>query len=226
MSTLPSPQSKTTATPASRRSRVKRVPDRGHYDADTIHAILDAAWLCHVGFIQDGQPVVIPTACWREGEHLYIHGSTKSRMALALAGGLPACVTVTLLDGLVLARSAFHHSMNYRSVVAFGRFEKLDDTAKIAALRTFTEHLAPGRWAEIRAPNKQEAKGTMVLRMPLDEASAKIRRGPPKDDEEDMTLPVWAGVLPLAQGYGTPEADPLLAPGTPLPAYLRALTRR
>lgn len=216
----------TAAKPASRRSRIKRVPDRGHYDAATIHAILDAAWLCHVAFVHDGAPVVIPTACWREGDHLYIHGSTKSRMAMALAEGVPACVAVTLLDGLVLARSAFHHSMNYRSVVAYGRFEKLDDSAKIAALETFTEHLAPGRWAEIRGPNTQEAKGTMVLRMPLGEASAKIRRGPPKDDAEDMALPVWAGVLPLLHGFGAPEADPQLAAGTPLPPYLTASTRR
>ncbi|WP_370152893.1 pyridoxamine 5'-phosphate oxidase family protein [Ferrovibrio sp.] len=220
------PASPSPTKPPSPRSRVRRVADRGHYDAATLHAILDAAHVCHVGFVQDGQPVVIPTACWREGDHLYIHGSTKSRMAMALAEGIPACVTVTLLDGLVLARSAFHHSMNYRSVVAFGRFEKLDDAAKLAALEAFTEHLAPGRWAEIRGPNRQEFKATMVLRLPLTEASAKIRRGPPKDDAEDMALPVWAGVLPFAAGFGRPEPDPLLAPDTPLPSYLKTASRR
>jgi nitroimidazol reductase NimA-like FMN-containing flavoprotein (pyridoxamine 5'-phosphate oxidase superfamily) len=222
---IPKPVSAKSAAPSA-RSRVKRVPDRGHYDRDTVHAVLDAGHVCHVAFIQDGQPVVIPTAYWREGDHLYIHGSTKSRMAMALAQGAPACVAVTLLDGLVLARSAFHHSMNYRSVVAFGRFEPVPDDHKLAALEAFTEKLAPGRWAEIRGPNKQEFKATMVLRLPLNEASAKIRRGPPKDDAEDMTIPAWAGVLPFKTGFATPEPDPLLAPGTSLPGYLRALARR
>jgi len=220
------PKPSPVTVPASPRSRVRRVPDRGHYDTTTIHAILDAAYLCHVGFVDGGAPVVIPTACWREGDHLYIHGSTKSRMAMRLADGVPACVTVTLLDGLVLARSAFHHSMNYRSVVAFGRFEKLADADKMAALAAFTEHVMPGRWAEIRSPSKQEFKGTMVLRLPLDEASAKIRRGPPKDDAADMAVPVWAGVLPFAGGFGAPQPDPLLPADTPLPAYLRTATRR
>ncbi|WP_300301899.1 pyridoxamine 5'-phosphate oxidase family protein [Ferrovibrio sp.] len=219
------PASAKSAAPSA-RSRVKRVPDRGHYDRETLHAVLDAGYVCHVAFSQDDQPVVIPTAYWREGDHLYIHGSTKSRMAMALAKGAPACVAVTLLDGLVLARSAFHHSMNYRSVVAFGRFEQVPDDHKMAALEAFTERLAPGRWAEIRGPNKQEFKATMVLRLPLTEATAKIRRGPPKDDVEDMAIPVWAGVLPFAPGFAAPEADPLQKPGTALPGYLKALTRR
>jgi len=214
------------ATAPSARSRVVRVGDRGHYDAATLHAILDAGYVCHVGFVQDGQPMVIPTAYWREGDHLYIHGSTKSRMAMALATGIPASVAVTLLDGLVLARSAFHHSMNYRSVVAMGVFEKIPDAHKMAALEAFTERVAPGRWAEIRAPNQQEMKGTMVLRLPLTEASAKIRSGPPKDDAEDMSVPAWAGVLPFAQGFDAPVADPLLAAGVAVPDYLRALTSR
>lgn len=208
------------------RSRVVRVGDRGHYDAATLHAILDAGYVCHVAFVHDGQPMVIPTAYWREGNHLYIHGSTKSRMAVALATGIPASVAVTLLDGLVLARSAFHHSMNYRSVVAMGVFEKIPDDHKMAALEAFTERVAPGRWAEIRAPNRQEMKGTMVLRMPLTEASAKIRSGPPKDDAEDMTVPAWAGVLPFAQGFAAPVPDPQLASAVSFPDYLRTLTSR
>lgn len=230
---MPFPMSKPTAkhlsarsAAPSPRSRVKRVPDRGHYDRDTVHAVLDAGHVCHVAFCQDDQPVVIPTAYWREGDYLYIHGSTKSRMAMALAKGTPACIAVTLLDGLVLARSAFHHSMNYRSVVAFGRFEQVPDDHKMAALEAFTERLAPGRWADIRGPNKQEFKATMVLRLPLNEASAKIRRGPPKDDAEDMTLPAWAGVLPFKTGFAAPEPDPQLAAGTSLPGYLKALTKR
>lgn len=214
------------ATAPSRRTRVKRVPDRGHYDAATIHAILDAGYVCHVAFQDGGQPVVIPTAYWREGDHFYIHGSTKSRMMMTLAAGAPVCIAVTLLDGLVLARSAFHHSMNYRSVVAFGRFEPVENEAKLKALEAFTERLAPGRWAEIRGPNKQEFKATMVLRMPLDEAAAKIRRGPPKDDAEDMAIPAWAGVLPFAQGFLEPVPDPQLAADTPLPVYLKVATRR
>lgn len=214
-------------TPApSRRSRVVRVGERGHYDAATIHAILDAGYVCHVAFVHDGQAMVIPTAYWREGDHLYIHGSTKSRMAMALASGIPASVAVTLLDGLVLARSAFHHSMNYRSVVAMGVFETIPDDRKVAALEAFTERVAPGRWAEIRAPNRQEMKGTMVLRLPLSEASAKIRSGPPKDDAEDMAIPAWAGVLPFMQGFDAAVPDPQLADGTAFPDYLRTLTSR
>ncbi|MFN4311300.1 MAG: pyridoxamine 5'-phosphate oxidase family protein [Ferrovibrio sp.] len=225
MPTIPRLPSAKSAAPST-RSRVKRVPDRGHYDRETVHAVLDAGHVCHIAFSQDGQPVVIPTAYWREGDYLYVHGSTKSRMAMALVRGVPACVAVTLLDGLVFARSAFHHSMNYRSVVAFGQFELVPDAHKMAALEAFTEKLAPGRWAEIRGPNKQEFKATMVLRLSLNEASAKIRRGPPKDDAEDMAIPAWAGVLPFRTGFEKPEPDPQLAAGIALPGYLKTLTRR
>ncbi|MEK9969043.1 MAG: pyridoxamine 5'-phosphate oxidase family protein [Ferrovibrio sp.] len=221
----PQPSPARPAAP-SRRSRVKRVADRGHYDTATLNAILDAGYVCHVAFVHEGQPMVIPTAYWREGDHLYIHGSTKSRMAMALAEGIPASVAVTLLDGLVLARSAFHHSMNYRSVVAIGAFEKVPDEHKMRALEAFTDRVAPGRWAEIRPPNRQEMKGTMVLRMPLDEASAKIRSGPPKDDAEDMTIQAWAGVLPFATGFAAPLPDPHMAKDAVLPDYLRTLTSR
>jgi nitroimidazol reductase NimA-like FMN-containing flavoprotein (pyridoxamine 5'-phosphate oxidase superfamily) len=216
----------TAPKPPSARSRIKRIAHRGHYDTATLHAILDAGYVCHIAFVDKDHPLVIPTAYWREGDHLYIHGSTKSRMAMALATGIPASVAVTLLDGLVLARSAFHHSMNYRSVVALGRFEKVPDAHKMAALEAFTERVAPGRWAEIRAPNKQELKGTMILRMPLDEATAKIRSGPPKDDAPDLAIPAWAGVLPFAQGFDQPHPDPLLAAGIALPGYLRTLAKR
>lgn len=212
----------TVAEPASDRVRVRRLHERGRYDAANIHAILDAGYVCHVGFtLPDGQPMVIPTAYWREGDHLYIHGSSKSTMTQALAQGLPACVTVTHMDALVLARSAFHHSVNYRSVVALGRFTRIDDPAhKMQALEAFIERIAPGRWAEIRGPDAQEMKATMVLSMPLDEASAKLRSGPPKDDEPDMALDCWAGIVPFATGFLAPEPDPLLRPGIAVPGYL------
>ncbi|MBP6819533.1 MAG: pyridoxamine 5'-phosphate oxidase family protein [Ferrovibrio sp.] len=212
------------AKPASDRVRVRRLHERGRYDAENVHAILDAGYVCHIGFVQDGQPMVIPTAYWREGDHLYIHGSSKSRMTMMLAEGIPACVTVTLLDALVLARSSFHHSMNYRSVVALGRFTRVDgEAAKLKALEYFVERIAKGRWSEIRGPDAQEMKATMVLSMPLDEASAKMRVGPPKDDEPDMGIPCWAGLVPFATGFQAPVPDPLLAPGTPLPGYLSNL---
>ena len=209
--------------PASPRVKLRRLPDRGHYDAASLHAVLDAGLICHVGFMMGDTPMVIPTAYWREGEHLYIHGSSKSGMAMALAKGAPACVTVSMLDGLVLARSAFHHSVNYRSAVILGRFfEVTEPEAKERGLEAFMEKLAPGRWAEIRAPNKQEMKATKLLGLELAEASVKIRSGPPKDDDEDMALRCWAGVVPLKQGFATPIPDPLLAPGIALPDYLKA----
>ncbi len=213
--------------PASKRVRVRRMPERGRYDAASVHAILDAGYVCHVGFtLPDGQPMVIPTAYWREGDHLYIHGSSKSTMTQALAKGLPACVTVTHMDALVLARSAFHHSVNYRSVVALGRFTQIGDPAhKMQALEAFMERIAPGRWAEIRGPDVQEMKATMVLSMPLDEVSAKQRSGPPKDDEPDMALDCWAGLLPFASGFLPPEPDPLLRPGIAVPGYLSSLAK-
>jgi nitroimidazol reductase NimA-like FMN-containing flavoprotein (pyridoxamine 5'-phosphate oxidase superfamily) len=220
------PASQTAAKPPSARTRIKRLPARGHYDAETLHAVLDAGYVCHIAFTDRDRPVVIPTAYWREGDHLYIHGSTKSRMAMALATGIPASVAVTLLDGLVFARTSFNHSMNYRSVIAFGCFEKVPDDHKLAALEAFTERVAPGRWAEIRGPNKQEFKATMVLRMPLDEAAVKIRSGPPKDDPADMDIPVWTGVMPFARGFAAPVPDPQMRPGIALPGYLRTLTSR
>ncbi len=197
---------------------LKRLPQRGAFDRATVYGILDEAFVCHVGFVVDGQPFVIPTSYGRIGDQLFIHGSAASRMLRNLAQGLPVCVTVTLVDGLVLARSAFHHSINYRSVVIFGTAQLVEDAAeKLNALKAFTEHVIPGRWAEVREPNEQELKGTTVLALPLAEASAKIRSGLPKDDEEDMALPVWAGELPLHTVTGAPVADEFTPAAIPLP---------
>jgi nitroimidazol reductase NimA-like FMN-containing flavoprotein (pyridoxamine 5'-phosphate oxidase superfamily) len=203
------------------RTRVRRLPKRGHYDRDTVHAVLDAGVLCHVGYVIDDQPYVTPTCHWRHGDRLYWHGSSASRMLRHLKQGVPACVTVTHLDGFVLARSGFHHSVNYRSVMALGRARLVPDEAKLEALEGFVERLFPGRWAELRAPTVQEIKATTVLWLDLDEVSAKIRTGPPIDDEDDYALPVWAGVLPVSSVRGMPEPDPRLAPGIPQPDYLR-----
>jgi uncharacterized protein len=215
-----------TTTAPSDRTTVRRLPDRGKYDAETIHKILDEAFVCHVGFVLDGQPFVIPTNYARVGDHLYLHGSAASRMLRTLAGGIPVCVTVTLIDGLVLARSAFHHSVNYRSVVALGRATLVEDPAeKMRALQLFTNHVVPGRWNDIRHPTDQELKATSVLVLPLDEASAKIRTGPPKDDEPDYALPIWAGVLPLNVVPGAPIPDPRLIAGLEPPANVRNYRR-
>jgi len=189
------------------RTRVRRLGERGRYDTETIHAILDEALICHVGFVVDGNPVVIPTIHWREGETLYFHGSAASRMLRSLRDGVDACVTVTLLDGLVLARSAFHHSMNYRSVVVFGKAREVREDEKVRVLDSLVEHVVRGRSKEVRAPNLKELRQTLVLALPIDEASAKIRTGGPVDDEEDYALPVWAGVLPLTLTPGEPVAD-------------------
>lgn len=197
--------------PKTDRTTLKRLPKRGVYERELIYSILDEAFICHVGFAVEGQPFVIPTGFGRVDDRLYIHGSQLSRMLRTLAGGLDVCITVTLLDGLVLARSAFHHSMNYRSVVVFGRASMVDDgDAKLAALRAFSEHVISGRWDEVREPTDQELKATAVLSLPLEEASAKVRTGPPVDDEEDYDLPVWAGVLPLSLVAGAPVPDPRL----------------
>jgi nitroimidazol reductase NimA-like FMN-containing flavoprotein (pyridoxamine 5'-phosphate oxidase superfamily) len=195
----------------SERTRVRRLPERGAYDREQIQAILDAGLVCHLGFVHDGHPFVIPTLYGRVGDEVYVHGSSASRTLRTLKGGVDACLTVTLVDGLVLARSIFHHSINYRSVVVLGRaVEVVDRDEKLRALEAFGERILPGRWAEVRPPTEQELKATSILRLPLDEASAKLREGPPKDDEEDYELAVWAGVIPLALRAGEPQADPAL----------------
>jgi nitroimidazol reductase NimA-like FMN-containing flavoprotein (pyridoxamine 5'-phosphate oxidase superfamily) len=202
------------ATAPSQRARVRRLPARAGYDRATIDAILDEALICHLGFAVDGQPYVIPTLQARDGDTVYLHGSAASRMLRALATGTPACLTATLIDGVVLARSAFHHSMNYRSVVVLGEARLVTASTEILhALHVFTEKLVPGRWDEVRGPSRQELKGTKVLAMTLDEASAKLRSGPPSDDEDDYALEVWAGVIPMAITSGEPVPDPLLRPG-------------
>lgn len=212
--------------PPTERTQVKRLPKRGKYDSETVYKILDEAFVCHVGFVADGQPFVIPTNFGRVGGTLYLHGSAASRMLRTLSEGIPVCVTVTLVDGLVLARSAFHHSVNYRSVVILGTAKLVEDaTEKMQALRLFTEHIMKGRWDEIRWPNEQEMKGTTVLALPLEEVSAKVRVGGPVDDEEDYSLPVWAGVLPLATTTSTPIADTRLKEGTPVPKYISSYSR-
>ena len=206
------------------RTRVRRLPERGSYEREAVYRILDEGLVCHVGFVAGGEPFVIPTGYARAGDALYVHGSPASRMLRELAGGVRVCVTVTLLDGLVLARSAFHHSMNYRSVVVFGTASVVEDEGeKMEALRAFTEHVVPGRWAEARPPDERELRKTLVLKLPLAEASAKVRTGPPVDDEEDYALPVWAGEIPLRLAAGAPAPDPRLAPGggEPPPYALR-----
>ena len=198
-------------TPTS-RTQVKRLPKRGVYDREQIHAILDEGYFCHVGFSIDGQPYVIPTGYARSGELLYIHGSAASRMLRTLDQGIDLCVTVTLVDGFVLARSAFHHSMNYRSVVVLGKATLVTDPdQKREALRCFTNHVVPGRWDEVRQPTDQELKATTVLALPIHEVSAKVRTGPPIDDEEDYLLPIWAGVVPIQTRVGEPMPDDRLS---------------
>jgi nitroimidazol reductase NimA-like FMN-containing flavoprotein (pyridoxamine 5'-phosphate oxidase superfamily) len=207
------------------RTQVKRLPKRGVYDKAQVHAILDEGFVCHVGFAQDGQTYVIPTGYVRVDDCIYIHGSPASRMLTALNQAIDVCLTVTLLDGLVLARSAFHHSMNYRSVVVLGKARLVTDTAeKVEALHAFVDHVVPGRWDEVRQPTAKELQGTYVLALPLDEASAKVRTGPPIDDEEDYALPIWAGVVPLCTQAGEPIADPRLPSGLPLFDALRVTT--
>jgi uncharacterized protein len=200
------------------RTQVKRRAQRGNYDRTVIHQILDEGLICHVGFVVDGQPFVIPTAYGRIDDQLYIHGSPMSRMLRSLQQGIEVCITVTLLDGLVLARSAFHHSMNYRSVVIFGKTTVVETPAeKMTALKAFTEHIMRDRWAEVRPPTAPELAGTLVLALSLEEASAKIRTGPPVDDEADYALPVWAGELPLRVIADAPVADPRLDAGVMMP---------
>jgi nitroimidazol reductase NimA-like FMN-containing flavoprotein (pyridoxamine 5'-phosphate oxidase superfamily) len=211
----------------SARTRVVREADRAVYDRETVYRILDEGFLCHVGFAMDGQPFVIPTSYGRKGASLYIHGSAASRMLRQMKEGLPVCVTVTLLDGLVLARSVFNHSMNYRSVVVLGKATLVDDPeGKLAALRALSEHILPGRWDDSRQPNERELKATSVLRVPIEEFSAKVRTGPAIDDPDDYSFPTWAGVIPLEMKAGEPIDDERLLAGRSVPEYARRYTRK
>jgi len=208
------------------RTQVKRLPKRGKYERETVFAILDAGFVCHVGFSVDGQPYVIPTNYGRSGETVYLHGSAASRMLRTLSEGVPLSVTVTHVDGLVLARSAFHHSVNYRSVVILGTARLVTDPAeKMEALRVFTEYVMKGRWDDVRQPTEQELKATTVLALPLEEVSAKVRTGGPIDDEEDYALPVWAGVLPLETVAKEPLADPQRRNNPAVPEYLKKYSK-
>lgn len=207
----------TQPTAPSDRTRIRRIAENADYDRSTLHAVLDAAYVCHVAFADNKGTHCIPTACWREGEHLYIHGSNGGRLIKLLAKGTQACVTVTHIDGLVLARSAFNHSMNYRSAVVYGQFEKVED--KAAALEAFMRHLAPGREQQARPGNSKELAATTVMRISLAEAACKVRSGGPQDDAEDLHLPVWTGVLPLLSQCMVPVPDPLCS--VPAPDYVR-----
>jgi uncharacterized protein len=208
------------------RTRVVREPHRGVYDRAEAYRILDQAFICHVGFMAENQPYVIPTGYGRSGDTLYLHGSAASRMLRNLNQGIPVCVTVTLLDGLVLARSIFNHSMNYRSVVILGTAQAVTDPEeKLSALQVLSDHIIPGRWAESRQPNQQELKATLALKLPIEEFSAKVRSGPPIDDDEDLSFPTWAGVIPLQMVAGEPVDDPNLGGKHPAPAYARHYSR-
>jgi len=209
------------------RTRVVREAERGVYDRAQAYKILDEGFICHVGFAVEGQPFVIPTSYGRKGDDLYLHGSAASRMLRNLDRGIPVCVTVTLLDGLVLARSIFNHSMNYRSVVILGTASVITDPGeKLKALRALSEHILPGRWDEVRQPNEKELKATSALRLPIEEFSAKVRQGPPIDDEEDYSFPTWAGVVPLTMVPGAPVNDPRLDPARAVPAYAQHCSRK
>ena len=215
-----------TQTPTA-RTRVVREAHRAVYDREAAYQILDEGFLCHVGFAVDGQPFVIPTSYGRNGASLYIHGSAASRMLRQMKDAVPVCVTVTLLDGLVLARSIFNHSMNYRSVVILGKATLVDDPAeKLEALRLLSEHILPGRWADSRQPNERELKQTSVLRVRIEEFSAKVRQGPPIDDDEDLSFPTWAGVVPLEIKACAPINDPTLDPPRPVPEYAKNYSRK
>jgi hypothetical protein len=208
------------------RTKVRRLPDRGKYDAESVYGILDEAFICHVGFVVEGQPYVIPTGFARVNDTLYIHGSAASRMLRTLADGVQVCVTVTLIDGIVMARSGFHSSMNYRSVVILGRATQVEGRdEKLAALAAFSEQVMPGRWKDLRETTDAELKGTLVLTLPLKEVSAKVHSGPPKDDEADYALPLWAGVVPLKVTAGNPIDDPRLPKGIEPPGYARNYKR-
>ena len=207
----------------SKRNTVKRVPKRGYYDKATIYEVLDAGVIAHVGFVMDGQPFVIPTLFGRDGDDIYLHGATKSRMVQSLEQGIPVCITVTHLDGLVLARSLFHHSANYRSAVVFGTAKLVSDREKEAALKVISDHLIPGRWEEARLPNNQELKATSILKLTIEEGSAKIRIGGPKDDPEDYNLPIWAGVIPITRQLETPIVDEDMRPEVSIPESVKRM---
>ena len=208
------------------RTRLVREAERGVYDRETAYRVLDEGFLCHVGFVADGQPFVIPTSYGRKDDGLYIHGSAASRMLRQMKEGVPVCVTVTLLDGLVLARSIFNHSMNYRSVVILGKATPVDDPLeKVEALRLLSEHIIPGRWADARQPNERELKATLVMRVAIEEFSAKVRSGPPIDDEDDYSFPTWAGVVPLETVSRPPINDPRLDPQYEAPPYAARYVR-
>lgn len=216
----------TTEIKQTQRTKLKRLPKRGSFDREIFYKILDEAFICHIGFSVNGQTFVIPTAYGRKDDMLYVHGSAASRMTREMSKGIDVCITVTLVDGLVLARSAFHHSINYRSVVIFGKAEIVEsESEKNDALFAFTEHLIKGRWAEIREPNTKELKGTTVLKLEINEASAKMRTGNPIDDEEDMNLDVWAGVIPLEIKAGKPIDDDLLRENIEVPEYVKNYKR-
>lgn len=208
------------------KNRIKRLPKRGHYDRETIYQILDEALICHVGFAHRGQPYVIPINFARVEDHIVLHGAKASRLLKHIEAGHPVCVEATIVDGLVLARSVFHHSVNYRSVVLFGKGCPVqDEQEKLSALQAITEHLIPGRWQEARLPNRKELNATGVVSIKIDEASAKVRMGPPVDDQEDYALPVWAGVLPLQEQALSPIRDELLSEDIPLPEYISRYSR-
>jgi nitroimidazol reductase NimA-like FMN-containing flavoprotein (pyridoxamine 5'-phosphate oxidase superfamily) len=207
------------------RNTVRRIPDRGSYDRDTVYEILDAGFLCHVGFTVEDQPFVIPTLYGRSDDQLYLHGAPASRMLKTLADGVRVCLTVTHVDGLVLARSAFHHSINYRSVVVFGTATEVSGDEKEHGLFVISEQVLKGRWDESRTPTEKELQATSVLKLKIDSASAKIRTGGPKDEEDDYSLPIWAGVVPIHQTFGPVETDVNIAADIPVPASVETLPR-
>jgi len=212
--------------PKTKQNRINRLPKRGHYDRETIYQILDEALICHVGIIEGEQPFVIPINFARVGDTIFLHGAKTSRLLTQIAQGNPVCIEASIVDGLVLARSVFHHSVNYRSVVLFGKGQVVEsDEGKMAALEAVTEHLIPGRWQEARLPNKKELDSTLVVAVAIDSASAKVRVGPPGDDAEDYSLPVWAGVLPLQELPLPVIPDEQLADGIPVPAYVSGYKR-
>ena len=216
----------TSADLQSDRTKLRRKPERGAHDFETIAAILDEGLFCHIGFVADGQPFVVPTSYGREGRSIYVHGSAASRMLKTIGAGVRMCLTVTLLDGLVLARSAFHNSMNYRSAMVLGVAELVEGDERGRGLRAIVEHVMPGRWEDTRPPSASELKQTTVLRLPIDEASAKVRSGPPVEEAEDLSLPYWGGELPLRFLAGEPIADEHVADGVALPDYLANFRRR